>query len=116
MLSSFVKRGAVYLSCSPVDMRKSINGLAAIVQGTFELDPFEGALFVFVNNSKDKIKVLKWDRDGFCLYYKRREKGRFVWPEKLSGNTVQIRRSDLERLLSGLIMEAFVPHKDYTVL
>ena len=97
-------------------MRKSINGLAAIVQGSFEMDPFSGAVFVFINNSKDKIKVLKWDKDGFSLYYKRREKGRFVWPAKLEGSTVKISRDDLCRLLDGLVMEAFVPHRDYRVI
>ena len=70
-----VKKATVYLSCTKTDMRKSINGLAAIVQSSFELDPFTGALFVFCNRNKDKIKILQWDKDGFTLYYKRRERG-----------------------------------------
>ena len=76
----FPAKTAVYLSCGHMDMRKSINGLAAVVQGAFELDPFQGALFVFCNKDKNKIKVLHWDKDGFALYYKRRERGRFCWP------------------------------------
>lgn len=54
-----VKKATVYLSCTKTDMRKSINGLAAIVQSSFELDPFTGALFVFCNRNKDKIKILQ---------------------------------------------------------
>jgi transposase len=113
----FPARTAVYLSCGHVDMRKSINGLAAVVQGTFELDPFQGALFVFCNKNKDKIKVLHWDKDGFALYYKRRERGRFCWPS-LSENdgTANVTINDLNRLLDGLLMEKFIPHKNYTVL
>lgn len=98
-------------------MRKNINGLAAIVQGSFNLDPFNGAIFVFCNNKKDKIKVLKWDKDGFVLYYKRREKGRFCWPMFSSESAaVNITKGDLDRLLDGLVMEQFTPHKQYTII
>jgi transposase len=98
-------------------MRKSINGLAAVVQGTFELDPFQGALFVFCNKDKNKIKVLHWDKDGFALYYKRRERGRFSWPTlSEQSNTVDVTIEDLNRLLDGLLMEKFIPHKKYTLL
>jgi len=65
----------VYLACGYTDMRKSINGLSAIVEGSFKLDPFEGALFVFCNKSRDRIKILEWDGDGFWLYFKRLEQG-----------------------------------------
>jgi transposase len=107
----------VYLSCTHTDMRKSINGLAAIVQGSFNLDPFEGAIFVFCNKNKDKIKVLQWDKDGFVLYYKRREKGRFCWPTLSNeSTTVNVAKNDLNRLLDGLVMEQFIPHKQYTVI
>ena len=71
----------VYLCYAPVDFRKNINGLAAIVQGNFGQDPFDGALFVFCNKGKGAIKVLHWDIDGFALYHKRKERGRFNWPE-----------------------------------
>lgn len=113
----FPHTAAVYLSCGHVDMRKSINGLAAIVQGAFESDPFQGALFVFCNKDKNKIKVLHWDKDGFALYYKRRERGRFCWPTLSEEDcTVNITAEDLNRLLDGLVMEKFVPRKNYVLL
>lgn len=116
MLARVLSKYPVYLSCREVDMRKSINGLAAIVQGSFEMDPFTGAVFVFINAKRDKIKILKWDKDGFVLYYKRREKGRFVWPTKLEGDTVKISKDDLYRLLDGLVMEAFVPRRNFALM
>ena len=117
MITRITRNNKVYLSCGHVDMRKSINGLAAIVQGTFNLNPFDGTLFVFCNKNKDKIKVLKWDKDGFVLYYKRREKGRFKWPSLTEDkSTVNVSKEDLNRLLDGLIMEQFIPHKQYAVV
>ncbi len=114
MIHSVNPKLPVHLSCSKTDMRKSINGLAAIVQGSFDLDPFTGALFVFINGNKDKIKVLQWDKDGFALYYKRRERGRYRWPSQLlPDGTVKITKEDLYRLLAGLEMEQFIPHKTY---
>lgn len=113
----FPGKSPVYLSCLPTDMRKSINGLAAIVQGSFKLDPFQGALFVFCNKDKNKIKVLHWDKDGFALYYKRRERGRFCWPSLSSEDgTVDVTMKDLGRLLDGLLMEKFIPHTSYRIL
>lgn len=113
----FPAKTAIYLSCGHIDMRKSINGLAAVVQGSFELDPFQGALFVFCNKDKNKIKVLHWDKDGFALYYKRRERGRFCWPSlSEESGTVNVTMDDLNRLLDGLLMEKFIPHKSFKIM
>jgi len=79
MLTTTQKR--VYLACGHTDMRKSINGLATIVEASFKLNPFDEALFVFCNRKRDRIKILEWDEDGFWLYFKRLEKGHFTWPE-----------------------------------
>lgn len=108
----------VYLATQAADMRKSINGLAAIVQGSFNLDLYEDAAFVFINRSHDKIKVLQWDTDGFALYYKRRERGKFQWPTDIhrQTGTVNITATDLKRLLDGLVMEQFIPRIDYSAV
>jgi transposase len=109
---------SVYLATGITDMRKSINGLAAIVQGEFKIDLFEGAMFVFCNRHRNKIKILHWDKDGFVLYYKRREKGRYVWPDILKNpdGTVSVSEEDMNRLLDGLIMEQFIPRRNYEVM
>ena len=70
----------IFLACGATDMRKQINGLAAIIEGSFKLDPFDAVLFVFCNRARDRLKILEWDADGFWLYFKRLEKGRFRWP------------------------------------
>ncbi|WP_192597511.1 IS66 family insertion sequence element accessory protein TnpB [Sporosarcina limicola] len=71
----------VYLACGHTDLRKSIDGLAAIVQEGFQLDSFSPSLFVFCNRRRDKLKILHWDHNGFWLYYRRLENGLFQWPK-----------------------------------
>ncbi len=96
----------VYLACGPTDLRKSIDGLAVLVKEGFKLDPFSPALFVFCNRQRDKIKILHWQHNGFWLYYRRLEKGRFQWPELSQGGRVQaIRRRELQWLLDGLSLQ-----------
>ena len=108
--------GKIFFSTSPVDMRKSINGLAAIVQNDFDLDLFDNALFVFVNRAKDKVKILHWDQDGFILYYKRREKGHFSLPDQFrEGKVNEVTRRDLQRFLQGLVMESYIQKPSYLV-
>jgi len=71
-------------------MRKSINGLVALVKGSFLLDLFDDALFVFCNRRRDRIKILEWDADGFWLYSKRLERGHFRWPDTGNGSTMTL--------------------------
>ncbi len=91
----------VYLAVGPTDLRKSIDGLAVLVQQQFKLDPFSPSLFVFCNRKKDKIKILEWDLDGFWLYYKRLEKGKFQWPQG-NKNTLEVNERELRWLIDGL--------------
>lgn len=95
----------VYLACGKTDMRKSINGLAAIVDSSFNLDPFSEAVFVFCNRNRDRIKILEWDGDGFWLYFKRLEKGRFRWPVDGSEATMILSPEELQILLGGAKVE-----------
>ena len=67
----------IYLASAPVDMRKSFDSLAAVARDFLRLDPLSGNLFVFFNKKRDKVKVLYWGRTGYCLFYKRMERGRF---------------------------------------
>lgn len=82
-------------------MRKSINGLTAIVEGSFKLDVFDGALFVFCNRDRDRVKILEWDGDGFWLYFKRLERGRFRWPDVNGGSTMNLSGEELRLLLGS---------------
>lgn len=99
MLSFTGKR--VFLACGQTDMRKNINGLAAIVESSFKLDPFDEAVFVFCNRSRDRIKILEWDGDGFWLYLKRLEKGHFPWPTFGKEQTLTLTDEELSILLGG---------------
>ena len=103
MLNLVGKR--VYLACGKTDMRKSINGLTAIVESSFNLDPFEGAMFVFCNRSRDRIKIVEWDGDGFWLHFKRLEKGHFRWPEPGEEATMSLSGEELNILLGGARVE-----------
>lgn len=95
----------VYLACGKTDMRKQINGLAELVTSRFHLDPFDAAIFVFCNRNRDRIKILEWDGDGFWLYFKRLEKGRFLWPAEGSEATMLLSGEELGILLGGAKVE-----------
>ena len=70
----------IYIVCGHTDMRKSIDGLAALVQQQFQLDLFASSAFLFCGRRRDRLKVLLWEADGFILLYKRLEDGKFNWP------------------------------------
>ncbi|CAI9397066.1 MULTISPECIES: IS66 family insertion sequence element accessory protein TnpB [Bacillaceae] len=102
---------SVYLARGSTDMRKSIDGLAIIVQMEFNLDPFSSSLFVFCNKKRDKLKILHWDTNGFWLYYRRLERGTFHWPsDHGSLGPYKISRRQLNWLLDGLSLEQTKAH------
>src|SRR5205823_10498583 len=75
----------VWLAAGATDMRKGFDGLAALVQTQLADDPFSGQLFVFRGKAGDRVKILWWSGDGLCLFAKRLERGRFVWPQATHG-------------------------------
>ena len=109
MLSD-ISVGRVYLACGSTDLRRSIDGLAVLVQEQLGLDPFSPALFVFCNRRRDKLKILYWEHNGFWLYYRRLERGRFQWPPEGSTVPLQITRRELRWLLDGLSLEQHQAH------
>jgi transposase len=95
-----------------VDMRKSINGLSAIVEQELHLSPFSTHLFVFCNRRRDKIKILYWERSGFVLWYKRLEKDRFPWPRRDKDGVVPMTGRELNWLLDGIDLFRVKPHEE----
>jgi len=106
----------IYLACGHTDMRKSINGLAAIVCGSFKLDLYSASLFVFCNRSRDRLKILEWDGDGFWLYFKRLEKGHFRWPAADNNeNTMNLNQEEFSHLLGSPKMVQKIMRKEVKV-
>ena len=101
-MRSIVEFEALYLHRAPVDMRKSINGLAAIVKEEMRLDLKSSSLFVFCNERRTRMKILYFDRSGFALWLKRLEDSKFPWPRKLEQETVSITAKDMALLLDGI--------------
>lgn len=91
----------VWLAAGITDMRKGFNGLAALAQGVLKQDPFSGHLFVFRGRRGDLLKVIWFDGQGACLFSKRLEKGRFVWPSAPTGK-VTLTPAQLSMLLEGI--------------
>jgi transposase len=91
-----------YVCTEPTDMRKSIDGLVQLVEPVFKLDPFCGAMFVFLGKSRNKAKIVVWDRTGFWLLYKRLERGRYPKPHELAARGLTW--TELSAFLEGIDM------------
>lgn len=102
---------AVYLCRDVVDFRKGISGLAIVVEETLLRDPFSEQLFVFCNRRRDKVKILYWERSGFCMWQKRLEKARFKWPRKVDSEVITLTGQQLNWLLDGYDVMRFKPHE-----
>jgi len=111
MISGFAVN-QVYLATGVTDMRKSINGLSLMVSEQLVHDPFSGSVFVFCNRARDKLKILYWECNGFWLYYRRLDKGKFQWP---SGPPCQpsivLSMRELHWLLEGLSCQQAQAHQ-----
>lgn len=101
----------VYLATGFTDMRKSINGLSLIVSEQLGHDPFAGSVFVFCNRSRDKLKILHWECNGFWLYYRRLDKGKFHWPMEVSASALSLTQRELQWLLAGLAYQNIQAHQ-----
>jgi transposase len=101
----------VHLCAHPVDFRKGMASLAALVESHLQLNPFADALFVFSNRTRNAIKLLYWERNGFCLWQKRLEKDRFIWPKPNPAGVVTLTVQQLNWLLEGYDISRMKPHQ-----
>jgi transposase len=108
-MNGLINPPAIYLYRAFVDFRKSINGLAALVESDTDLPLDTGALFLFTNKQRDKIKILYWDKTGFALWYKRLEKNTFKWPSKEDNQVFTLSKMELEQLLAGFTIIGHKP-------
>jgi len=102
----------IFLHRDPVDFRKSINGLSAIVNEVLDKSCYQNHLFFFCNKHRDKLKILYWDNTGFCLWYKRLEEDKFKWPKKHGEFCIELNKEQMAWLLRGLDISKLTPHLD----
>lgn len=106
----------IFINNQPIDMRKSINGLSAMIVDVFDESPQSNHLFVFYNKARDKVKIVFWDRNGFVLYYKRLDKHKFKFAKSNGTEVIEVTSDQLQWLLAGLdfqLMQEF-NHLDYS--
>jgi transposase len=104
----------VYLCLSPTDMRRSFDGLHALVRDHLQLDAFAGHLYIFANRRKDRLKILYWNSDGFAIWAKRLEEGVFAIPRGEPGSTrIEITPEELGAVLSGIDLQQATRRKRY---
>lgn len=102
----------IYLALGVTDMRKAINGLSVLVEGSMGQNIFSGDLFAFCNRQKTIVKILYWDQTGFCLWMKRLEECQFKWPQT-NQDLMEIQEKELEWLLAGLDIKQAIPALNY---
>jgi transposase len=94
-----------FLYRRPTDMRKSFHGLVALTQSELKQDPLSGSLFVFLNQRRDRVKILYWGQAGFCIWYQQLEKGTYQIPDATAlqdQDTLEVTRSQLSLILDGI--------------
>lgn len=106
--------GRVFVCATPTDMRKSFDGLSAVVRDHLDQDPLAGDLFVFRNRRGDRLKLLYWDEDGLAVWAKRLEQGTFQFPAPGSeGAAVEVKATDLALILGGIELRSVERRKRY---
>jgi transposase len=105
----------IFLCAEPADLRKSFDGLSALVQQAMGHDPLSGHWFVFRNRTGDRLKILAWEEDGWCLWYKRLEQGVYRFPAAAVDGPprVEVRAAELAMLLDGVVLEKVHRRKRY---
>ncbi len=111
MSLAFPPSTKIYLSLAPCDMRKGFDGLSAQIRNILQLDPFSGAVFLFRGKRGDRLKALVWDGSGLCLYAKRLERGKFVWPRAHEG-ALRLSAAQLAMLIEGLNWKQAIIHDE----
>ncbi len=107
MILSFSDRYRYFVYGSQCDMRKGFDGLSGLVRNEFDMDPLLGDVFIFLSRSRNRIKILHWQGDGFCIYSKRLEKGTFELPEKKSvEKSVSITAQQLQLIIAGITLSS----------
>ena len=105
----------IHLCVAPADMRRGFDTLAAMVKDFLGHDPLSGHLFLFVSRGKDRMKILQWESDGFCLWYKRLEEGTFRLPRVDAGHaSVELKASELAMLLEGIDLRSIKRTKRFS--
>ena len=94
----------VFVATAPCDLRKQFDGIAVLVEQGLQHDPRSGHLFVVFNRRGDQVRILFWDRQGYCLFAKRLERGRFrlPWDQPAAGATVEMEAAELALILEGI--------------
>lgn len=101
-----------FLCCNPTDMRNGFDGLTGLVRNHLKKDPISGDVFIFINKTRTHIKLLYWDGDGFALFYKRLERGRYAFTPGCTPSK-QMKREELLMLLEGLSFDKMSKTKRY---
>jgi transposase len=102
----------IWCSTAPTDLRRGFDGLSGLVRSELHADPLSGHLFVFFNRKADRLKVLYWDRDGMCIWYKRLERGRFHFPTAEAAS-LELTPGQLQMILDGVDVERVRRFKRY---
>ncbi len=111
MILDHLQIDQIFLYRQPVDMRKGRDGLAALVAAELNQEPCSPSVYLFINRSRDKLKALLWDRNGFWVFYKKLIKQRFVWPDWFEGEALALDEEHCQLLLQGFNLNGMRPHQ-----